>query len=342
MIETASDSDDLSRTPRRAVSPRLLLALLSLGLVTWPAAMVNGQHTNPDQAPEEPAGRGPREAPVLAPMGRPGANGRDADAHDPLRPAPGSLVREGAFIRNGRGRMVAGDGGAWVYIFDADARGKSEPPMILQPCIRLTEMRRLAEDKKETITFSISGQVFVYDGRNYLLPTHFTTVSAEDARSRELDAPEGAAPASTIREGAVQSDDPRAADLLREIQKEAEPGVGARPRIPSSAAGAAPTSLLREGLTVVQRRGRVERIGGSWVFLTDNGAQQRDETGADAPLRLSPCLILQEIERLVRERGERQAMSLSGQVFVYEDRNYLIPTVFQLEPDREGNLIPAQ
>lgn len=329
----------------RAGAPALVIGLLAGALAIAPVARAQHEQTPPDPPIEGADSLGPRNAPELTPQGHPGAAGHDPDTFDPLRPSPGALVREGAFIRNGRGRMVPGDGANWIFLFDPDSRGKSEPPMILQPCIRLTEMRRLAEDKKETITFSISGQVFVYQSRNYLLPTHFTTVSADAAPSRELDAPAHGADSSTSkREGAVQSDDPRAADLLREIEKQDEvagaaPGLRATP-LP---AGAVPTNLLREGLTIVQRRGRVERAaGGSWVFVTDNGPQSTDDPGADAPLRLAPCLILQEIERIVRERGERQVMSLSGQVFVYEDRNYLIPTVFQLEPDREGNLIPAQ
>lgn len=318
-------------------SGRPALPLLPLiAMVTLAAAPARAQAGEDALGPRP---EGPREAPRVAPQPRGEVpSGLDAQP-DRLRPSPGRLLAEGAYIHRARGRLLSGDAGLWIFVFDPDADGVTLPPMVLQPCLRLTEMRRLAEGKEQTTTFSVSGQVFAFDGRNYLLPTYFTTVSAE-ALGLSGEGSVGGAdePPSAPSDPA----NPSAADLLKELEANSAERSRAR-----AGAGSGAPSLLREGLTIVQRRGRIERgPASSWVFLTDNGPRAGDETSvrqeSDVPLRLAPCLILEDIQRVIRERGERQVFRVSGQVFVYEDRNYLIPTAFRLEHDYEGNLTPAQ
>ncbi|MFA7236722.1 MAG: hypothetical protein WC058_07650 [Phycisphaeraceae bacterium] len=87
--------------------------------------------------------------------------------------APGKLKREGSFILARRGRMVRAPGGAtpWMFTFDADADGLQDPPMFLMPCQLLEDMEQVVEDHADRTSFLISGQVFVYHGANYLMPT---------------------------------------------------------------------------------------------------------------------------------------------------------------------------
>lgn len=85
----------------------------------------------------------------------------------------GRLLREGSFMASRRGRMVRSSSGEWVFTFDSDTQGKSDPPMILMPCLNLMAMEKVAERAGEALTFSISGQVFVYHAKNYLLPTMY-------------------------------------------------------------------------------------------------------------------------------------------------------------------------
>ncbi len=97
---------------------------------------------------------------------RPGASaGADASA------APGKLLREGTFLTSRRGRIIRSAAGDWLYTFDADASGQTDPSMVLMPCMNLMGMEKVAERHGEAATFNVSGQVFVYHGRNYLLPT---------------------------------------------------------------------------------------------------------------------------------------------------------------------------
>jgi len=94
-----------------------------------------------------------------------------------LAPTSSGLIREGAFISEHQGLLRPLKGGDWAFVFDPDAEDDRLKPMIVQPGLRLTEMRRLVEASDRPITFRISGRVLVYNNRNYLLPTFYTTIS---------------------------------------------------------------------------------------------------------------------------------------------------------------------
>lgn len=248
------------------------------------------------------------------------------------KPAAGQLVREGSFLRNRRGRLVRGEG-AWVYVFDKDGQGNAEPPMVMLPCRRLREMQQALELRARTLTFQTTGQVFAYEGRNYFLPTFFGVIAAE--RIALPTEAEAAAPASR---------DPSGADLVREMSGGARPAVTPRANGGNGRAdtSAEPMASLREGITIVSRRGRVVRDAGQLSFVTDNDASTRGAGKPEPALALMPCMNLEAIERIVDRRGDRAVLTMSGRIFAYEGRNHLLPTFFVEEADREGNLIPAQ
>jgi hypothetical protein len=52
--------------------------------------------------------------------------------------------------------------------------------MMLLPCTNLSAIESIAERMGEAATFTISGQVIVYKGRNYLLPTTYTVNRVTD------------------------------------------------------------------------------------------------------------------------------------------------------------------
>ena len=81
------------------------------------------------------------------------------------------VLREGTFLTSRRGRVVRSSGGEWEFAFDADAQGNADPSMIIMPCLNLAGMEKIAEKSGESATFTVTGQVFVYHNRNYLLPT---------------------------------------------------------------------------------------------------------------------------------------------------------------------------
>lgn len=91
----------------------------------------------------------------------------------PDQPQP-ELRREGEFIISRRGRLVRSpEGGFAVFVFAADSaeNATQDPPMILQPCRLLENMEDYVDRHGDHVTFVVSGQVHVYRGANYLLPT---------------------------------------------------------------------------------------------------------------------------------------------------------------------------
>ena len=81
------------------------------------------------------------------------------------------LVREGTNFVNRRGKLTRDSTGAWVYVFDADAQGLSDPPMTVIPCAMLQEMEKLAIRNGNSTPMLVTGIVFAHGERNYLLPT---------------------------------------------------------------------------------------------------------------------------------------------------------------------------
>lgn len=101
-----------------------------------------------------------------------------------VRPVPGGaaaggagrgkrVVPEGTFLPSRSGRMSRSAEGEWMFTFDGGPDGASEPPMVLMPCQLLEEMEAAAAQLGEGAVMTMSGQVFVYHGRNYVLPRYF-------------------------------------------------------------------------------------------------------------------------------------------------------------------------
>ena len=186
---------------------RLLLAML---IATVPGIYVHAQDgdaTEPQPAAEDApaaAAESPsadevmqdllderQEPPTIAPTQQPGGMtvppppsappvGRAGMELDPavLGPLPGepapTLRREGEFLVNRRGRLIRSDAGEQMFVFEADSQDAPEPPMILQPCRRLQDMEDIVQQRGESVVFIVSGQVHVYRGQNFLLPTMMT------------------------------------------------------------------------------------------------------------------------------------------------------------------------
>ena len=98
--------------------------------------------------------------------------------------APGKLVQEGTLISSRRGKLTrdasasgggggGASGGGWQFVFDADSTGLADPPMRLLPCLLLEHLEDFARHNGSTAPILLSGQVYVYGGRNFLLPTAY-------------------------------------------------------------------------------------------------------------------------------------------------------------------------
>ena len=109
---------------------------------------------------------------------RPGAAASTADGNAPAADATntqgaatGRTIAEGTRIVDRRARVRRTTGGGYSLIFDADASGISDPPMMLLPCRLLEDLAAVSARRAEDASVLISGEVMLYRGRNYLLPS---------------------------------------------------------------------------------------------------------------------------------------------------------------------------
>lgn len=111
--------------------------------------------------------------------------------------------------------------------------------------------------------------------------------------------------------------------------------IATDPNVIGSAPNEKKPPLRREGEFIIDRKGRLVRSGdgASMVFVFD-----ADEKGnPEPPMVIMPCRMLQNMEDLVRERGDSIAFKLSGQVYTYRGANYLLPTMMKLAVDKDNN-----
>lgn len=82
------------------------------------------------------------------------------------------LKQEGEFIIARAGRLVrSSDGAQALFVLEADSADSPEPPLIMQACKLLETMEKTVREQGDEVPFVVTGQVFVYRGANYLLPT---------------------------------------------------------------------------------------------------------------------------------------------------------------------------
>ncbi len=79
--------------------------------------------------------------------------------------------------------------GDWRATFDTGTDNASnDPPMTLMACQTLARLEVLSRSAREGLTVTLSGRVYVFEGRNYLLPTLFFvdyTSAAAEIRSAQ-------------------------------------------------------------------------------------------------------------------------------------------------------------
>lgn len=93
---------------------------------------------------------------------------------------PANIVPENTFLPSRSGRMTRSPEGQWIFTFDGGPEGAAEPAMVLLPCQTLMEMETYGEGAGESAVLIVSGIVYVYHGRNYLMPTVFRPARRTD------------------------------------------------------------------------------------------------------------------------------------------------------------------
>lgn len=256
-----------------------------------------------------------------------GATAQDSgDRSDrPVRISRG-LLHEGAFLADQPGRLIKLEQGGSAFVFDRNAEGRATPPMAVLPCTTLMRMEQIRDAREGEVRFRVSGQVFVYDGRNYLLPTFYRVQGADEAP----------APVENLADDPATEADPSVEELIEALE-ELTPIARSEEdelTLPS-------TDLLSDSSFLKPRRGRIVRsVSGSPAFAINNDADAPTEP--ETPMPILPSRSLTMIERLLEEHGAESAFILSGRVFLYRGQNYLMPSMVQLQLDRSSGLTSAQ
>ena len=228
------------------------------------------------------------------------------------RPTP--LLREGTFMLQVKGSLQRGEQpGVWVFRIARDDPGTELLELTLMPCTLLASLEQLVESMPdEQIAFDLTGQVFVYRGRNFLMPTHAPRLVdyVPPSRPDDIDL-QAAAPADS------------AEAILRDLDR----AVGPLVLSPRRAAADTTSQPVAPGTMVLWRHGwMVREPGGAWLFVF--GA---DATGlGDPPMILLPCRMLEDMERHALRSSPDKPLLLSGRVTRYRGRNYLLPTMFRI------------
>lgn len=259
------------------------------------------------------------------------------------------LLREGAFVSGARAQLVKGKSGRWYAIFDADGTGRAIPPMIVMENSNLAAMERVAGREPAGTRVRMSGRVTVYRDRNFILPTappllERTAAPDPDAAAIAASQQASAAASNTPSPNAKQPPKGSAEPSIEQIIADLDKAVGARKSgataSTSTHEGTAPTTA--PGITTVQeptepgitagyltaRRARIIRVAdGTLAAVVDSGSSGRSE----GPMSLLPCQNLTAIEALLDTNpagGEATSFTLTGDVFIYKGRRYLLPSMY--------------
>ncbi len=274
------------------------------------------------------------EPTVIAPTTTPTAVG--ARAGDPILPdglPSGPLMREGTFLVRRSGALVRAQTGEWVIAFGPGGVGL--PPMVLLPCAETERIESEVEGVDGPVAIEVTGEVYAYASRNYLLPTMSRLALVEELAGRTAPGPAepGESPdepesfADPIPER--PADDPRVMELLGELERghAATPRRSVRERNAGQDAQPAATPAHGDGRLIVRKRGRLVRLGsGQWAFASDTGF-----AGAQpGPIPLLPSTTLAAIEGAASWSGEALSIEVSGRLFQYRGRTLLLPTAYVL------------
>ena len=86
-------------------------------------------------------------------------------------PAIGSDRIDGTLILSRRGRLLRGRHGAWIFVFDADAWGQSDEPVVLLPSPTLKRLIAQGRRSDYRQPVHLSGSLSHYRGQRFLIPT---------------------------------------------------------------------------------------------------------------------------------------------------------------------------
>jgi hypothetical protein len=259
------------------------------------------------------------------------------------------LVREGSVLARVEGDLAQDpDEKLWLFRPIQPEPGGLRREFALLPSPVLEDMLRTMRLSPSPVEFEMTGRVFIYKGRNFLLAelappiVRFDRTATDGttppAGERAIAAPSGEAKFVPPTQPADDDDaiDAVVDDLERRLEERigrapAQPVPDNRPRARDDSPRA--DAPVASGTRLVRRAGRLARDpqSGAWRFVPTQSTGR-----GDASLELMPCQMLERLERDAREGDASPEILLSGTVHVYEGRSYLLPSGFRRARDPRG------
>lgn len=275
-----------------------------------------------------------------------------------------TLIPEGTFLVRRVGEVVRLRTGGLAFVPAAEEDVSLDPAMPLLPCEVYGRLGALLDGADGRLWMAITGEVFEYHGRNYLLPSAFASVGAEPGSPEPDPAPANESPtqppaaepeaeADGVAEAEVEAEqepeaqpepapagDPRIEQLVRELEAERSErrGLDTDYEVETSAGEGTPPGPRIEGKLLLGRRARMVRgEAGGWVLVLDNDADAPADAVSTSPERLYllPSRLVAEMERHAERRGEAWAFEISGNLFRHGERVYLVPRLYVSLPEEE-------
>lgn len=323
-------------------------------------AMLDSQKRPAAPPPIKPTRERPGQRPMPA-VPQPSSNIPGLRAFDYSVPT-GRFYPEGTFLLTRRGVVVQSETGEYVFLPAKESGGGkadaaapptlAQTPLVLLPSQRLAQLVTKVSSPADAVGVSVSGQVFAYRDRQYLLLSMFTFESSPV--TPDVSPPAKSSGEAPRKRAAAQAS---ADELMGDLEKRSGtsramgdvPAATPAPPAPRTGEDSEASKSLRgveriaaslktEGTVLTGKRGRIVRSGAdrSIAIAIDNDP----DSPAGSPMPMLPCRVLETMEALVGQRGDSLAVRFSGRVTVYLGKNYLLPTMYQVV--RPGDVAPMQ
>lgn len=254
------------------------------------------------------------------------------------------LLREGSAISRVVGDLTQDpDEKLWLFRPLEAETGGLRREFVLMPSPVLEDLLRTHRLAGAPVQFEMTGRVFMYRGRNFLLADFAPAIMRFDAKEGETPAPTDKAqptPSGADKfvppagaEGAEAQEDAIVDAIERRLEERVGRAPQSRPTERTTGSASRADAPLANGTRLTLRLGRLSRDpqAGSWRFVP-----QQNSGSGDPSLEILPCLLLEKLETTARESDAPPAILISGTVYAYEGRNYLLPTSFRRAREGRG------
>lgn len=248
-----------------------------------------------------------------------------------LQKSTRKLLPEGWTLVDRTGRLEQKD--HWWYFVFEPALG--DRPIKLLPNAKQEQMVRTVIHSKTDVIFSVSGEMTVFQGENYLLARMAMrppeTLNSAPVESTSADQNANEPPPAEV------SIDASAEDVLSKMKnlKPTQSIVGFNePRMFEDLKEATTgRSMIADGTPFIRRAGRLQEQGGWWMFSPESDHLDHP----DFPLRLLPNKNTEMMVRTWSRDSIGLVFIVSGEITLYRSENYLLPRVAVRRID-SGNL----